>query len=159
MKRIPAFTITDLIVTMIISMLVVGIAFTIFRFTYNQLYRYSEMNDEYKELYQFYAVMQEDFQRASEISYSPGELQMLMLAGKEYRYILSDDYIIRETNIKADTFHINTQQIIAKFDGEEQFAGLADEISITIVKGDVTFPFTFIKEYSAEMLMGLEEEK
>lgn len=158
MKRLPAFTLTDVIVTMIISMLVMGIAFSVFRFSYNQISDYQKANDDYKELYQLYNVMQEDFHRSSECNYRQNELQMLMQGGyKEYLYTLSTDMIIRKTDISSDTFNINIENIVAKFNNEEQISGIIDEIDFDVSKKGVTLPYKFVKEYAAEMQMELDE--
>jgi hypothetical protein len=159
MKRLPAFTLTDVMVTMIISMLVMGIAFSIFRFTYDRIYYYQNANDDYKEIYQLYNVMQEDFQRSSECNYHRNELQMLMQGGyKEYFYVLSNSMVIRKTDISIDTFHVGIENIIAKFNNGEQISGIIDEIDFDVIQKGVTLPYKFVKEYSAEIHMELEEK-
>ncbi len=158
MKRLPAFTLTDVIVTMIISMLVMGIAFSVFRFAYDQINRYQKANDDYKELFQLYNVMQEDFQCSSECNYHRNELQMLMQEGyKEYFYTLSNDMVIRKTDISSDTFRINTENIVVKFDNEEQISGMIDEIDFDVSLKGITLPYKFVKEYSAEIRIELDE--
>ncbi|MDR1729758.1 MAG: hypothetical protein LBR52_03755 [Prevotellaceae bacterium] len=159
MKRLPAFTLTDVIVTMIISMLVMGIAFSIFRFAYDQISSYQRANDDYKELYQLYHVMQEDFQHSSECNYRQNEWQMLMQGGyKEYLYTLSDNMVIRKTGISSDTFRVSIENIIVKFNNEEQISGIIDEIDFDVTTKGITLPYKFVKEYAAEMKMELTDD-
>ena len=159
MKKAAAFSMIDVVVTLIISMLVMGIAFTVFEFSYKQIYSYKDVNDDYKELYQLYTVMQEDFQRASEIKYDNHELQMLMQTQKKYNYLLFDEMIIRKTELSSDTFFVDVQNIRTLFKTQEQSSGLIDELNFTLTKGDVELPYKFIKQYSAEMYMELEENR
>ncbi len=159
MKRVLAFTFTDVIVTMIISMLVMGIAFSIFRFAYDQISSYQRANDDYKELFQLYNVMQEDFQRSSECNYHRNELQMLMLGGyKEYLYTLSNDMVVRKTGISNDTFRVSIENIVTKFNNEEQISGIIDEIDFDVTQKGITLPYKFVKEYAAETRMELTDE-
>jgi C4-type Zn-finger protein len=102
--------------------------------------------------------MQEDFQRSSECNYHRNELQMLMQGGyKEYFYTLSNNMVIRKTNISSDTFRVSIENIIAKFNNGEQISGIIDEIDFDVTKKGVTLPYKFVKEYSAEIRMELEE--
>jgi type II secretory pathway pseudopilin PulG len=159
MKRLPAFTLTDVIVTMLISMLVMGIAFSIFRFSYNQIIAYQKANDDYKELFQLYNAMQEDFQRAGECTYYRNELQMQILGGyKTYRYTLLNNGVIRTTAISSDTFHVNIENIVAKFNNEEQLSGIIDEIDFEVTLNGERLPYKFAKEYAAETQMELTDE-
>ncbi len=155
MKKLPAFSFPDILVTMLVSMLVVGAAFSVFRFSYNQVFRYKNTNDDYKQLYQLYAILQEDFNQASEISFSNDELQ-LQIQAKKYDYSFYDEMIVRNTEIGTDTFFVNKQNMMLRLNKQEQFSGLVDEIDFTLAKGGIQLPYKFVKEYSAEMKMELE---
>ncbi|MDR1678833.1 MAG: hypothetical protein LBR81_03555 [Prevotellaceae bacterium] len=155
MKNLPAFSFPDILVTMIISMVVVAASFSVFRFSYDRIFHYKSLNEDYKQLYQLYAIMQEDFNRASEISYYNNDLQMLILT-KKYNYLFDDEMIIRTTEISNDTFFVDKQEVAMYFNRQEQSAGLIDEINFTLHKGGTALPYKFVKEYSAEMEMELE---
>ncbi len=155
MKKLPAFSFPDVLVTMIIGMVVVGAAFSVFRFSYNQIFYYKNQNDNYKQFYQLYAVLQEDFNRASEISCRNSDVQMLIQA-KPTDYFFDDKMIIRKTDMNADTFFVDKQAITFYLNKQEQNAGMIDEINFTLKKGKLELPYKFVKEYSAEMKMELE---
>ncbi len=127
MKKLPAFSFPDILVTMIVSMAVVGVAFSVFRLSYNQIFHHKNINNDYKQLYQLYTLLQEDFNRASEITAYNNDLQMLIQT-KRYDYSFYDDMIIRKTDISSDTFLVNMQNMALYFNRQEQNAGLVDEI-------------------------------
>ena len=67
MKKVAGFSLTDVIVTMIISLLIIGIAFSVFRITYNQLFNYQMDNQTYKDLYMLHLSLLNDFSQAEQI--------------------------------------------------------------------------------------------
>jgi hypothetical protein len=155
MKSLAAFSFPDVLVTMIISLLVVSAAFSVFRFSYNQIFHYKNQNEDYKQVYQLYAVFQEDVNRASEISCLNSDLQMLIQA-KKVDYSFYEEMIVRKTSIGADSFFIDNKDVVFRLNNREQNAGMIDEVSFILIKGKSELPYKFIKEYSAEMKMELE---
>ena len=156
-KPLPAFSFTDVLAAMVISLLVVGISFAVFRFAYNRVYAYNETTDNYKRLYQLYAAMQDDFGRAANISFGNNELLLTMPSQKKCTYSFLDEMIVRETEASRDTFRVENREAMALFNGSPQMMnGVIDELNFTVQTGNTLLPYKFVKEYSAEMNMEYE---
>ena len=159
MKRhLPAFSFPDVLAAMVISLIVVGISFAVFRFAYNRVYAYNETTDNYKRLYQLYAAIQDDFRSATDISFGNNELLLKMPSQKKYNYLFFDEMIVRETEASRDTFRVENREVTALFNGSQQTAGgIIDELNFTVQMGNTLLPCKFVKEYSAEMKMEYEQ--
>ena len=96
MKRIEGFTLTDVIITMIISLMITGIAFSIFRMTYNQLFSYQTDNRAYQDLYLLHMTLQNDFNQAEQITAAGEKITMSSSAYKSCEYLFSEKSVIRQ---------------------------------------------------------------
>ncbi len=151
MKRLLGFTLTDIIVTMIISLLITGIAFSIFRFTYNQLFSYQTEKEKYRELLAFYTTISNDFRQADEISCHSGTIDVRSLYRGDVRYEIGDDYVARTVHEIADTFHLKVSEKRTSARHQALDDGTIDELFLVIELDKKQYPFNIFKTNSLEL--------
>lgn len=151
MKRVEGFTLTDVIITMIISLMITGIAFSIFRMTYNQLFSYQTDNRAYQDLYLLHMTLQNDFNQAEQITAAGEKITMSSSAYKSCEYLFSEQSVIRQISEQADTFLLKTSEYVTYFQNGEQSNGTIDRLSFTVELNNTNFSYMFVKEYPSEM--------
>lgn len=151
MKTLKGFTLADVIVTMVISLLITGIAFSIFRLTYNQLFSYQKDKDKYQDLLMLHTVVSNDLKQSEGITFESG----ILSAQSEYRgkveYSFFDNLIIRKIRESSDTFKFKSSDIRTQRQQKTSNRDLVDEISFIIELDGKEYPFNFYKNYPSEM--------
>ncbi|HOU69130.1 MAG TPA: hypothetical protein PKW49_11255 [Paludibacteraceae bacterium] len=153
MKKFDGFTLADVIVTMIISMLITGIAFSIFRFSYNQLFMYQKENEVFQDLYVLHFAIQSDIDKAEQMQYQAGDLLLNSFSGEGKKYLFLDHIIVRESASLKDTFFFDTKDISATYDGNAPAQGIVDEFSFSVSMKQRDFPYKFTKKYPSEIVI------
>lgn len=156
MKRVSGFTLTDVIVTMIISLLIVGTAFSIFRMTYNQLFSYKKRNSEYQQLLSLHLMLQNDFIQSETIECNSNAIKFNNSFGKGCEYSFTDTSIIRQVDCVRDTFLFPISEWTAFNKKEKKETGIIDELSFVIEYNKISYPYQFYKAYPSEMELNNE---
>lgn len=152
MKRVRGFTLTDVIVTMIISLLITGIAFSIFRLTYNQLFSYQTDNEQYQSLLSFYTAIANDFRDAENITCKS---ESAICTHSPYKgnveYEFTDQFIIRLFRDMTDTFLLKVTDFTPPCQTEDQNRGKAEELSFVIELNGNQYPIHIFKNYPLDL--------
>ncbi|MHA7057053.1 PulJ/GspJ family protein [Aquimarina sp. M1] len=129
--KIKAFTLTEMMVVIVLSAIVVGLAFTILGIVQNNM-RSIENNYEYKSQIQSLEVaLTVDFNRYPRIQLNPNENILRFSSPIQERvYTFSSDSISND----IDLFILKTKDIIYYFEGEEVTTGDIDAIKLTFDK-------------------------
>ncbi|WP_299223313.1 prepilin-type N-terminal cleavage/methylation domain-containing protein [uncultured Aquimarina sp.] len=126
--KIKAFTITEMMVVIVISAVVVGLAFTILGIVQNNM-RSIENNYEYQAQIQSLEVaLTIDFNKYPTAQWNPRENELLLSSPiQEKVYKFSTDSIIND----LDVFIVKTKHTTFYFEGEEVKSGSVDGIKFT----------------------------
>lgn len=151
MKRLCGFTLPDVIVTMIISLIITGTAFSVFRYTYNQLLSFQKESEKYEDLYTLYFAIRNDVKEAESIGIKDNTIELTSFFGKDKAYHFLDNKIIRETMSVSDTFPFTTRDFKASYLSQTQIYGKVDEFNFSIEFKKKQFPFKFTKQYPFEI--------
>lgn len=126
-SKIKAFTVSEMVVVLILSSIVIGLAFSVLTLIQNHMtgiqYNFSK-NTEINKLEQ---ALYLDFNRYSEIEYN--DLENTLEFKNELDYI---EYRFEETKIikGIDTFKVETQNMKVFFDGNQIQNGLVDSLKL-----------------------------
>jgi len=159
MKKLKAFTILELMVTMIISSLVIGIIYTSYDFIGKQFISYKVVNEEITEAMTSNSLINRDINDAGYIQKTTGGIHIIYKKEKSLNYIFEVQYVIREINNVRDTFSIPIFNVEMRLLNEKQLqtGGLIDELLLTTQVTGETQQFRFKKQYAADVLMELDK--
>ena len=167
MKKVKAFTLVELLVSMLISSIVISMAYVSYDIVYKQFSNYKNINKKINEVILIDMLLKNDFFQAKEIYCKTSD--KLIFKDKqnhENTYLFTPGYIIRKSNEVNDTLFIGASKILFKFQNEELFSDnasltnkLMDEFCFeSFVLGEIE-QFHYKKEYAADVLMNWENGK
>jgi len=161
-KRLNGLTLVELIVTMIISSLVVLMAFTCYQITHKQYQDYRNINNNVTQATLLNMLLTRDILLSDKITKGhDGGLLIEVNDSSSVSYTFVSGYILRQKdNNPTDTFPVNSATVSEQFAGNDaEEGGLIDNISIEgKVLGENVF-FHFNKEYGADILMEMKNTK
>jgi len=149
--KIHAFTILEMVITMMVSALLIGLALTAYMVVYRSYLSFEKKNGETSDILQMDRTLQRDFARSQHVYSSP---EGLILYGRDTLfYDFKAAYIVRRS-ARADTFHVEVRDVQALFENKPLAAGdsLIDRLSFRLVLRKDTIPFIYHKLYSSEEL-------
>jgi prepilin-type N-terminal cleavage/methylation domain-containing protein len=155
MKKIPAFTLMELLIGMIISSIVIGFGYATYSLIYKQYLGYKDVKEKIVELTQLDHVLRTDLITAEIISFNDNKL---FLSGKDFKivqYHFQDSLIVRTANEVKDTFQVSPVHIKAGFLLPDKMMFLT-QFSFDAEALDEKEHFAFTKDYSSETLMTYE---
>ncbi|GAA3647239.1 PulJ/GspJ family protein [Flavivirga jejuensis] len=130
-KKIQAFTINEMVVVLILSSIVVGLAFSVLSLVQKHMYGIQNnfaKNTELNKLEQSFWL---DFNRYSDIKYNELEDKLTFATAIDsISYQFHKTFIIKN----LDTFNIETQSKMLFFDGNEINQGFVDALKLETSK-------------------------
>jgi len=157
-KRVKAFTIMEISVVMLISAIVIGIAYTAFNII-NQSYRsFQHKNEDVAVLIRLDELLRKDFLRANSISKTTNGI-FVKTGNDSVTYEFEPDFTVRTSTI-IDTFKLNVQDIFTNFEASPLTAinpvteqNRIDELDFSILFGNEKIPYYYHKQYSSTNLI------
>lgn len=141
--KIEAFTLGEIIVVLILTSLVVGMAFSVLSLVQKQMTGMQLNYHNQMELRKLETLLNLDFNRYTGITYQEMEQQFHFTSEVDTaEYQLASHHIIKD----LDTFKVQTEHIKFFFKGEEVLDGKIDALRIQLSKefqGQVLFVFKF----------------
>lgn len=130
-KKIKAFTLSEMIIVLILTTIVVGLAFSVLSLVQKHMYSIQQNFNKNTELNQLEIALHLDFNRYSKVSYDELENEMKFSSPIDsISYQFYDDRVIKE----LDTFNIEIQNKLLFFDGENIANGKTDAIKLVTSK-------------------------
>lgn len=108
MKRISAFTLVELIVTMVFSSIIVSLAFAVFSNTNKVYHKAYDQYGKTNELLLLQSVLNQDCSMARLVIFENDIMTVEDMNCNKINYTITSDRIIRNYGAIADTFHIGT---------------------------------------------------
>ena len=127
-RKLKSFTLAELLVVMIITAIVVGMAFTVLRIVQKQIHAIQTNFDKTSTLALFEQKLWQDFNETNAIIYD-NQNQTLMMTSEidTITYLFKEDFSMR--NLDTIKLKINTQN--AFFKGKEVTKGYIDAIRLS----------------------------
>lgn len=154
-QNLKAFTILELVITMMISAILIGLTFTIYGIVTRSYQSFSKKNDEVMVMLTLDRLLRRDFSKAEAIR-RQGSKIFIIGRNDTVRYDFESGYLVRTRGI-IDTFKVDYQQFDSKFEGRSPEINpdsvvLQDELSFSITYHDQVIPYHYFKQYSSETL-------
>jgi prepilin-type N-terminal cleavage/methylation domain-containing protein len=149
LARLPAFTIMEMLVAMVISGIIIGSG----AFLYLNFNRYVtsaiQKSETENAVMLFCRAFEDDMQGASAIEQISDELSMKSEKKGLITYFFSDDYIVRQQEEIVDTFSLMVEDLTISFD---YLNNRFQSLEARLISGDIAYPVFMVKAYeNAEM--------
>lgn len=152
-KKIPAFTLMEVTIAMLIAGIAIAITFTAYRIVSGTYIGFSKKQNELAGFIRLDKLLKQDFMAARSILKSSGGLVIEMKGGL-ITYQLDKDYVLRDQfSLRTDTFRLKLGNTGFLFETNEVADGQAiDQFGFeTVVQGQLV-PLHYRKIYSAQDL-------
>ena len=156
--RLPAFTLMELMVGMVVSLIVGSAAFMGYLLLFRQFEMYRLESVQTEKMAELSALLREDIYKAEWMEKKDDTL-LLLVNKRSCLYSWDEEKIVRETNWRKDTFEIRLLEYHMSWKMNPLFQnGKIDRLSLTFEMNEQQFPVVFYKNYAADVLMKLEKE-
>jgi len=152
-RRIKAFTIIEMLITMMISAVVVSITFFAYEnisYNYN---KYQANRDMLFDLELIYSNLYSHFQDSKTIKIKENTLIFEREANIEYQF--GGSFIINSI-LPNDTLFINIEEVSTSYNSQFKNEGIIDELNIKVLMHKDTISLNFYKEYPIGMKLFFE---
>ncbi|HBS87704.1 MAG TPA: hypothetical protein DEA97_14165 [Bacteroidales bacterium] len=145
-NKIPSFTLVEITVTMLITATVVSMAMWIY-ININRYYsKKTEENIYLNDVLEFQQLLKSDMEKSQELSYTENEL-VCISAVKQNKYLFSQKYILRETDLRTDTFYLEVKNIEVQKIND----GPVCRVSMVLSSENKNVNLTVVKEYPRDV--------
>lgn len=151
-KKLPAFTLMELLIGMIISSMIIASAYYAYSIIYDRYEQYRTIKKKIMESQQLQSVLNNDAYICDRISFDGNTLLLLKKNDKSVNYRFYDDVITRTENELSDTFAIAPVNIKMEFHFPEHKQFVEQFSFETRILDEQAF-FSFTKAYTSELLM------
>ena len=148
--KIQAFTLSEMIVVIILTSIVVGMAFSVLSLVQKHMHGIQDNFNKNTELNKLEQSLWLDFNRYSNIQYSNrDEVLNFFTEMDSIVYQFTEDYIIKD----IDTFNIHLKQKSFYFDGNTIQNGPVDAIKLEVLKDMQNQSLFIFKQNDATIYM------
>jgi len=131
---------------MLITATVVSMAMWIY-ININRYYsKKTEENIYLNDVLEFQQLLKSDMEKSHEVSYTENEL-VCVSAVKQNKYLFSQKYILRETDLRTDTFYLEVKNIEVQKINE----GPVCRVSMMLSSENKNVNLTVVKEYPRDV--------
>ncbi|MEN2401769.1 prepilin-type N-terminal cleavage/methylation domain-containing protein [Flavobacterium sp. MC2016-06] len=153
-RKIKSFTLAELLIVMIITAIVVGMAFSVLRLVQKQIHTIQSNFDKTSTLALFEQKLWQDFNEPHSITYNDQKQLLLMLSEIDtVTYSFQDNYTLR--NNDTIPLKLSIQKIF--FNGKEIKNGTVDALSISAVKTLPDYEIFVSKQNDITFFMNQED--
>lgn len=157
-KKLAAFTLIELIVGMVVSLIVGSAALLAYMLLFKQFEQYRTDSSKLEEIYELGTLLREDIYW-SETMVKEGDALVLSFPSHQFHYIFNDHNILRLTPWRKDTFDLKLVRYKMQFDEQEIYENqTVDFLSLEFQNNNIELNATYTKEYTADLLMQLEKK-
>jgi len=157
-KRIPAFTIMEVTIAMLLSAIVIGVCYTVFSIVTHSYHGYQLKHEGTASVLRLDELLQKDFERAEIVLKDTGGIA-LKNGARLIKYRFNTEYVLR-VGITTDTFKVKTDSIVTTFEKKEVStidtdleSNRIDQLDIMITVEKETIPYYYHKLYSSVNLI------
>lgn len=148
-----AFTITEAIVSMVVTGVILAIIFVIFQIAIERLYDFRTQNEDIADMNRFTYSINKSIFESEAISKIDNYLEFQSYSGSKIYYYIEDGYLLRQQGVMNDTFKIDINSFkidtVSSVAGTNVFQRLRWNISINNAATELVF---FKKVYADKLL-------
>jgi prepilin-type N-terminal cleavage/methylation domain-containing protein len=159
-RKLRAFTIIELIIVMLISSVVITIAYTGLGVFYRQYTQFKHTQEAVSQTLLLDRLLTLDFSNCNYVEKKEGGITCVY-ADKEIAYQLTDEYILRTEKQTADTFFMPNLRYQTFFLQEEVYMAekMIDELGIDYLHSEENLHVSYTKKYAADALLNVPKDQ
>ncbi|TDQ11569.1 hypothetical protein [Pedobacter metabolipauper] len=152
-KKIPAFTIMEVTISMLIAGICIGITFTAYQIISGTYRNFDKKQEKIALFTTVDKLLKQDFVNARNILKADDGLAFQMEQGT-ISYSFNKDYVVRDQfALHADTFKLQINAPVFLFEGQSPDNGTSvDQFNFTTLVDGILIPLQYHKSYSAQDL-------
>jgi prepilin-type N-terminal cleavage/methylation domain-containing protein len=154
MKKLHSFTLVEMIVSMMLSSIIIGIVYYSFLFFSGQIGRVRLSKKQYSEFRLLKKGLSHDFKNALAITDSANLVIICINSSGQTRYYFGDSAVTRYTNENVTRFDLS--QVKYQPEYMKDIPKLLNSIEITLRNKSTELNFAINKIYSASDILNLE---
>ncbi|HYE55526.1 MAG TPA: prepilin-type N-terminal cleavage/methylation domain-containing protein [Chitinophagaceae bacterium] len=154
MRKIRAFTVMELVISLMISSIVISIAYYAWLLVSRQFGDYQERSVRVQEYVLFTKALETDLDRAVLLRDSAGLLNVYGKDGSVY-YRFAEEYVLRQGVEFADTFRVGVKDVV--FGYVHDTLPAVQKVNVVLRLNEQAMENIFYKQYSATELMNAEK--
>ncbi len=145
--KIPAFTLSEILVVLAITSIVIALAFTVLNLITKQFTVMRTRYEERTEVTKFKQRLLFDFEKGSDVSWNERQQELAITIKEEIvSYEFASDYVLRD----RDTIPFTVQNTQFYYKGEEIEEGVVDGLEVTMIIRGNTVRFFVSREVDAQ---------
>jgi len=157
-RKIPAFTIMEVTITMLISAILIGITYTAFSIISRSYHSFDNKHKDMAVVLRLDELLQKDFNRA-EIVLKDTDGIAMMDSSRIIKYRFTSDYVLR-IGLVIDTFKVKTDSVSTAFENTmvnemkaDEEGNRLDELDMNATLQNEKIPYHYHKIYSSANLI------
>jgi hypothetical protein len=157
MNKIKSFTILELTVVMLMSTLVLGIAYNGYTIFYKQFISFKKSSSKIADISLLDRLIWTDIADCKTVVKNEQGITC-KFAGNEIKYVLEEDFILRKRGTMIDSFFITVEDAEYNFRTNKAYDGqIIDELKFINVIDDQQKVFHYLKTYGADILINNQD--
>lgn len=147
--KLRAFSFLEVMVSIVISGIVISIAYSVFIFTHKQFFRFTSIKTEIKNYFELTEILNNDFETANKVVKKSDQEIEMQLVEKNINYFFDTDYILRTVDSKTDTFFFTASNLNFTVINELKEEPLIESLKLNIEDKSGEKTMSFYKNYGA----------
>jgi len=148
--KLKAFSVVELLIAMILSSIVILIAYTMYSFTVQESMNVKLITGETLKLNTFFEILQNDFDRSESITGDKSMINLSSIPNQEISYIFNDKYTVRCVELVCDTFKMTFSTINITYMQETELPEkLIEGMEMSVANNSGSYDLSFLKSYTA----------
>jgi prepilin-type N-terminal cleavage/methylation domain-containing protein len=150
-KMLKAFTLTEIMVTLAISAILLGMVVKLFTWMHSEQKKADYKATAYESMLLFSDLVSDMMSGADSVLYSDASIMFYFSENGTRKISFNSDYILLQTDEYCDTFRLSTGEIKASFNNVD--SQLVEKLKIPVVIDGQAVELSFEKEYEGELLV------
>lgn len=157
-NSIPAFSLIEAIVSMVITAIIMGIVFVIFSIVTERMLDYKNQNELVNDLNRLTYSVNKDIFENEKMEVIENEVVFNGYAGETVKYNFQEEYILRSKETFIDTFKIKLNQIVIDSVKNKSQRIVFQKLKLNVEVNEREMDLKFYKRvYANELLQAIKE--
>lgn len=157
--NIRAFSITEVLVSLVVSAIIVGITFVLFEILSERMYDFRDQNIYISDLNRFTYSINKDMFDSDKLSGNNETLIFTMYSGGRIEYRRQQDYVVRSKEEFIDTFRLSVGRLTMDTITNGDKNVIYQRLKIDVRGGESDYNLRFFKKVYSESLMAQGEKQ
>ena len=147
--KLKAFSIIEILISIIISAIVIGTSYSVFVFTQKGFFKFSNVKAEVRNYFELSTVMRRDIEKAKKVYQVNSSEIELEMTDKTIQYEFYDAFILRSYDQQLDTFFVAVDQVVFNQGNDLLIPTLIDFVQLKMNDDGGEKELTLYKDYGA----------